>query len=298
VNIKIENNCGSREKTIALVKQINSLPVDPEVVSEILLLLKNPNANFGNLAKNIQRDHGLLVKVLSIANSKHNVMPKRIYSIERAIIMLGLEKLKSIVTETGNNNLLKSHDTDEWYRNYFWRHSILVANTAKSIAEDLDYRNPEEVFIAGLLHDIGILVTRYFFPEDFHEFKLLVEQEGFPVKKAEEIILGINHSEIGKILIEKWNLPGIISEAVEYHHAPSSAGEGIIVSSIIHLSDFMINGIGMSKNFWDIDLELDDKCVSILKLSEGEFGGQLPFVYLDVLREIMNKENTKSRNYL
>ena len=298
MNISLKNNCGLREKTIALVKQIDSLSVDPEVISEILFLLKNPNANFGILAKNIQRDHGLLVKILSIANSKLNVIPKRIYSIERAIIMLGLEKIKNIVTETDNNNFLNSHDIDEWYRNYFWRHSILVANTARTIAEDLDYRNPDEVFTAGLLHDIGILVIRYFFPEEFDELKLLVKQDGFPVKKAEEITLGLNHSEIGKILLDKWILPDIISEAVEYHHSPSSAGEGIIASSIINLSDFLINGIGMSKNFWDKELELDEECLSILKINEGKFNGHLPFVYLDVLREIMSKDNTKSRNYL
>ncbi len=298
MNVKVKNNYGMKEKTIALIKQIDSMPADPEMISEILFLLKNPNANFGSLAKIIQRDHGLLAKVLSIANSKLNIIPKRIYNIERAIIMLGLEKIKSIVAETEKNNLLKSHDINEWYRKYFWRHSILVANTAKAIAEDLDYRNPEEVFTAGLLHDIGILVIRYFFPEEFDELKLLVKQDGFPVQKAEEITLGLNHSEIGKILIDKWNLPEIISEAVEFHHLPSSAGEGIIASSIIHLSDFMINGIGMSNNFWDKDLELDGECISILRLNEGEFDGRLPFIYLDVLHEIMNKENTKSGTYL
>ena len=274
-----------------------SLPVDPDAVNETVFLLKDPNVNFAMLSKKILRDHGLLTRVLSSANSPGTGLPQKIYTIDRAIIILGLEKIKTIITEAAEDRSFIMNDSDDWYRNTFWRHSILVANAAKSISEDLRYKKPGHVFITGLMHDIGIFIIRNFFPDEYSKIEDLAEEDGFSHIKAEEVILGLSHSEIGKILLEQWNLPDQISDAVENHHFPSNAEEGIIISSIVHLADFMVSRYGMSNNHWDRNLVLDEGITAILKLNNGEYEERIPFAYQDMLTEILSEKRKKEENY-
>jgi HD-like signal output (HDOD) protein len=283
-----------KEKTTAYLKQIYDIPVYRDAVTDVKVLLKDPEVSYSKLAKTIERDHGLAIKVLAAANSPKTGLPKRVYTIERAVILLGLKKIIEIVSSVANQSSLEISGSEEWYKNIFWRHSVLVANTAKAISEDLGFENPDHVFTAGFLHDVGILIIRNFFSHEHSEIYALVEQDNCPYEKAEKINLGMNHPLIGRIVIDQFHLPDIIANAVEYNHMPSESGEGIVVSSIVHLAEFMVNWIGMSKTSWDAGLKLDENIISILKLGSRQFEGQFSFVYQDIFREVLHKRSCEN----
>ncbi len=238
----------------------------------------------------------MFLKILSAANSPLNGLPGRVYSADYAIVLLGFENIKKIVKETDVKNNPEFFDSSLWYRNSFWRHSVMVVNTAKQFAEDFNYRKTDYISTAAFLHDIGILIIREFFPDEYEEINLLATEQNINRLKAEEIVLGTNHSEIGKMILQKMNLPDLISEAVKFHHLPSKANEALLISAIIHLSDLMISFMGMSNIDWDNDLQVDDNIISILNLNSGRYGDQLTFVFHELLQEIINKNRTQKRN--
>jgi HD-like signal output (HDOD) protein len=101
----------------------------------------------------------------------------------------------------------KSKEDKNWNRRAFWLHSLITASAAKRIADDLGYRKSGEAFTCGLLHDLGISVIQRYFFEGFKEICSLVNDQQMRYTNAEQKVLGISHQEIGKFLIEKWNLP-------------------------------------------------------------------------------------------
>lgn len=285
-------------KTFQIVEGISDLPFDHNIADDVLYLLKDPNINFIRLAKAIQRDHGLFFKILTAANALNNNVSKKVFTIERAVSILGLENLKNIVSETIKNDSMKMDDADDWYRNIFWRHSIFVANTAKSISDGLNYRKSDYAFSCGFLHDIGVFVIRYFFTNEYFEIKALVETGEISHLKAEKIVLGSDHLEIGNLLLNKWSLPDEMTEAVTNHHSPSDSTQGIVLSSIVHLADFVTHWIGISQNYWDANIEFDENIIPALKLSDNNISEEIPFAIRDILRDILSSKGHNGKHHL
>ena len=292
----LEEKTTNRENILKIVSRISELPYDYDAVNDVLYLLKDSNANFIQLAKTIQRDHSLFIKILGEANSSARATSQKVYTIERAISILGLDNVEKIVMEIIKNDPVKIQDSDSWYRNIFWRHSVFVANTARSISEDLNYKQPGDSFTAGFLHDIGVFIIRYFFSNEYLEIKDLVEHSEVPFMKAEKIVLGTDHLEIAGNLIKKWNLPGEIKDAVVNHRNPSDCSEGLILSSVVHLSDFITYWIGINRNLWDNDLQFDENIISILKLNDHKINEQIPFAVHDIVRDILLSRSRNGKN--
>ena len=114
--------------------------------------------------------------------------------------------------------------------------------------------------------------------------------------KAEKIVLGTDHLEIAGNLIRKWNLPGEIKDAVVNHRNPSDCSEGLILSSVIHLSDFITYWIGINRNLWDNDLQFDENIISILKLNDHKINEQIPFAVHDIVRDILLSRSRNGKN--
>jgi len=216
--------------------------------------------------------------------------------LDHAIVLLGFENIKKIVKEVNVKENPELFNSSLWYRNSFWRHSVMVMNTAKQFAEDFNYRKTGHISTAAFLHDVGILIIHEFFPAEFEEINQLVDEQHMSHLKAEEIVLGTNHSKIGKMILQKLNIPDSILEAVEFHHMPSKANEALLIPAIVHLSDLTISFMGMSNIDWDNDLPVDNNIISILNLNSGRYGDQLTFVFHELLQEIINKNRTKKSN--
>ena len=219
----LENTEVIREKNKRLLSGIRNLPSVPFIMVEVSKMLDNPRTGASELGKLISKDQAMVAKILSVANSPLYGLPRRVSTIEFAIVILGFDHIKNIVIALSMMEAFKSKEDKNWNRRAFWLHSLITASAAKRIADDLGYRKSGEAFTCGLLHDLGISVIQRYFYDGFKEIMDLVNDQQMRYINAEQKVLGLTHQEIGQFLIEKWNLPSSLGDAILYHHIPSAS---------------------------------------------------------------------------
>jgi putative nucleotidyltransferase with HDIG domain len=259
-----------KEKTRNFLASIQNLPSIPVVMMEVTTLLSNPDTSAGELGKIISKDQGLVTKILRVANSPLYGLPRKVSTIEFAIVILGFTHIKNIVVALSAFEAFNSKNDDKWDRNKFWIHSIMTATVAKSISEEIGYRKSGEAFIAGLLHDLGISVIQRFFQKQFKEIIDLVENQKIGYANAELKVIGHTHGEIGQILAERWNLPESLGECIQHHHQPSQSENHKVVASIVHLADYLTQRFQTAEFVWDEDMVFDDSIIDILRLRDEQ----------------------------
>ena len=119
----------------------------------------------------------------------------------------------------------------------FWHHSIACGLAARSIAKHKQFSNPENLYVAGMLHDIGSLVIYKQIPEKALQALTRCNQWGVPLAQAEKEVFGFDHTLMGKLLIEQWKLPESWSEIAQFHHNPKNSKEYAEETAIVHLAD-------------------------------------------------------------
>jgi len=212
---------------------VKNLPTLPVALEEARRLADNPKTTVAQLARVIERDQVLSGKVLKIVNSPTYGFPGRIASIQNALILIGFNVIKSLLISAAIFEGVASGMPE------LWRHSSACSVVCKELGRILRMDNGDELFIAGLLHDIGKVVTLVQLPEAYQEIIRLVHEEDISFHAAETHVLGVAHTHIGAWLLEHWNLPVNLRHAVAYHHRPSVAREYITVASVVHLADFL-----------------------------------------------------------
>ena len=224
-----------------LLKKIESLPTLPIVVTRIMQLVENPKTAAVEISKVVSLDPALTVKILKIVNSAYYGFPKQITTITHAIMILGFEDVKNIALGVSVFDIFKTKTAkgvvEEFDRIAFWQHSIGVGACTKLLAKKLRYKNPEEAFICGILHDIGKIILDQYFHEEFMQIIGIAKNENLLFVNAEKKVTDIEHPEIGRIVAKKWGLPQTIIDSIAFHHNPSlSEGHALLVS-LVHASD-------------------------------------------------------------
>jgi putative nucleotidyltransferase with HDIG domain len=139
-----------------------------------------------------------------------------------------------------NRNRQKKQDQER-----FWDHSLGCAVGAKVIGNYLRHDKIEELFVSGLLHDIGKIVEMMFLPDEFSKIVAAVKRDNILMTTAETNVLGYNHAEVGKLLAEKWNLPVKLVQVIAHHHQPDNAGSFAVEAAIVHLADIFCRALNM-----------------------------------------------------
>lgn len=271
MNNMTENIAAKREWSKKMLAGIRNLPPVPFIMVEISKLLDNPRTGAADLGKIISKDQAMVAKILSVANSPLYGLPRRVSTIEFAIVILGFDQIKNIVIAFSMMEAFRTNEDRRWNRRAYWVHSLMVASAAKRIADDLGIRKSGEAFTAGLLHDLGISVIQKYFNDDFQKINNLVEEQQMRFMNAEEKVLGISHQEIGKYLIEKWNLPAGLGEAILFHHQPSLAEEERKLCAVVHLADYMTQRFQIGSFNWDESIPLDLGVIDILQLGDENY---------------------------
>lgn len=250
---------------------IGNLPSIPHIVTEVSEMLDNEKTSASDLCKVISKDQSMATKILAVANSPMYGLPRRVATIEFAIVIIGLDHIKSLLLALSMIETFKVRNSSDWNHNDYWHHSLMVGAAAKKIADDLRYPKSGEVFTVGLLHDLGLVVLQKYLNYDYKQIVELVKKDGISYLNAERIVLGYTHSEIAEFLLERWNFPTFINEAVLYHHRPSLAEKNPVLASLIHLVDYMTQELEIGSFNWDSNYEFDGNVIDILGFGNDEY---------------------------
>ena len=229
-----------------VIEKIDDLPTLPRTVLQITGLVNDPKSSAKDLARVITDDQVLTVRLLKLVNSSFYGFPQRISTVTAAIVLLGFDAIRNLLLTTSvfdlfaNRNRQKKRDQER-----FWDHSLGCAVGAKVIGNYLRHDKIEELFVSGLLHDIGKIVEMMFLPDEFSKIVAAVNRDNILITTAENIVLGYNHAEVGKLLAEKWNLPVKLVQVIAHHHQPDNAGSFAMEAAIVHLADIFCRALNM-----------------------------------------------------
>ena len=234
-----------------------NLPTLPLVALEVTRLAENPLTSVPDMVRLIRNDPALTANVLRAANSGYYGMPRRIDSLNMALVVLGMREVSNLVTSLSVlQTFAESPEINSFDMPAFWEHSAGCAEIARVVATRLHLRLHEAEFTAGLLHDIGKIVLDQFFHDEFRQARELETHENISSLEAERQVMGVDHAEIGAWLAETWSLPPAIAEAIRYHHDPQSGGEHRVLAGLIHISDQLAKAIANQGNRADLNAQL------------------------------------------
>ncbi|MGK9477072.1 HDOD domain-containing protein [Melioribacter sp. OK-6-Me] len=260
-----------KEKIRKQLSGIGNIPAVPQVIAEVSQMLDNEMTSASDLCKVISRDQALAAKILAVANSPLYGLPRRVSTIEFAVVIIGFDHIKNILLALSLLDTFKVRNAKDWNHQDYWRHSILTATGAKRIADDLRYPRSGEVFTAGLLHDLGLVILYKYMNYDYKQIIELVENQGLSFLEAENKILGYTHSHIAEFLLDKWNFPRNIVDAVVNHHTPSESEYNPVLTSLVHLTDYMTQKFNIGAFMCDNNMPLDDNILDILQFGNMEY---------------------------
>jgi HD-like signal output (HDOD) protein len=229
-----------------IIGKIEDLPTLPRTVLKITELVNDPKSSARDLSRIITDDQVLTARLLKLVNSSFYGFPQRISTITGAIVLLGFDAIRNLLLTTSVYDVFSNHARkSKFNQEKFWDHSLGCAVGAKVIGNFMRHDKIEELFVAGLLHDIGKIVVMMYLPKEFSKVTRYVRRNDTLMRAAEQEVLGYTHAEIGKMLGERWNLPPKLLSVLGHHHNPAAAGPYSMEAAIVHLADIFARALNI-----------------------------------------------------
>lgn len=205
------------QKAMSRVTEISSLP---EITMHIVEVVEDPKSTAQDMHDIVKNDPALAARILKVVNSAFYGLPAQIASLDRAIIMLGLSAVKNIALAASLSRLFRPGAiSDDFDAHDLWKHCIAVGVCARMLAS-ASQGQAEEAFVAGLVHDMGLLVEYQLFPEKLKEIVVHCMEEPQDFLAVEREVIGADHQAFGMALATKWKFPPPLRYAIAYHHNP------------------------------------------------------------------------------
>jgi putative nucleotidyltransferase with HDIG domain len=226
-----------RFKIRSIIMNTSTLPTLPGIITKLNVLSENDKTSVQEMAKLVASDQVLSARILKLANSPSYGF-YRISSISNAMILLGVNVVKSLALSSSIFEIMEKNSIG------LWEHSLGAGVAANIISRRLKLPECEEISTAALLHDIGKVIIRINFGDDYQHLLDLVENKNIMMREAEMDSLGIDHAEVGAWLAKSWHLPEKLIEPISCHHKVSEAGPHQVKASVVHLADVLIKASG------------------------------------------------------
>jgi len=276
------------------IKSSKNLPTLPHILLRIIEVCNGEETNFKELSKIIEMDPALTSNILRIINSPYFSLPNKVFNLDQALVLIGMDAVKNIAISASIHHVFKTkEEATSLYLKAFWRHSLLCALLARTLAKKLQYANPDEAFLTGLLHDMGKLLLWVNLPKEYGEIVASAKSNSERLL-SEEAKLGALHSEVGAWIIGEWNFPTLVTDAVLYHHEPLfRIVEAFALVKIVYLANILSkeeesSGFEAAESLFGLS---QGETAALLDEAKGDLAGTAK--YLDI--KIDNQGESRER---
>ncbi len=255
-------------------KRINQkelkLPEIPSIVFELNDILSDPLSTADNLAQVVAKSPSLTAALLKIVNSSFYGFTSRIDTISRAVTIIGTREISSLALVICTITVFKNIPKEIFSMKSFLKHCFACGLISRMLAANRNLPQTEQLFVAGLLHDIGRVIIYKYFPE---QAKALLSQCMTSEKllhREENNFLGCKHTDISRYVLQEWNFPSVLEDNIFYHHNPMAANEPVH-AAIVHLADIIVNGLGIGSSGEKFVPPLNNEAWEYLGLPSSSF---------------------------
>src|SRR4051794_26664643 len=255
------------------LKKVTTLSTLPEVTSKIVTTVEDPKSTAAQLHKIVAHDPALATRILKVVNSAFYGLPGQIGSVERAIVLLGLNAIKNIAVAASLGQLFRGVKLCEGFTaKDLWTHCIAVGVTARELARQMKLPIADEAFLAGLIHDTGMLVGLQVWPDKLKEACEAARTSERDFCEIEREIMGVDHQQLGQGLAELWKFPRSCQLVSGYHHRPTMLSDNNrMLVTLVYVADTMcckqnrgFNLTAIKQKYEDagiIDMQIDSRLI-------------------------------------
>jgi len=246
------------------VENISTIPTIPSVLKQLSTIIENPKVSLNEISHFISQDPALTTKILQMVNSALYGFPGRISSVNHAVMLLGLNVVKGLLLSVSVFEIM--HKAMIGLR----EHSIGVAIVSREIARKKGLKEPEEVFVAGLLHDVGKVILTLAWPEEYDRTVREAESAGIAIFDAERNQFSETHAAVAGWLSEKWHFPKKLCECIANHHRPQTSALAPLETAMVHTADVIVKARGIGYSGDRLVPDVSARAWETLALSEAD----------------------------
>jgi len=261
----------SLEDVLKQVQNLPPLPPLPTSVLQVITLTKDPETSVKELRTVIEQDPVLAASILRQANSSYYGFARRIATLQEAIVVLGFQVIQSLAMSAAVAPLLKTKLLGyEIEQEGLWKHSLLTAIAAKRLCKHRKLPFGDVAFTAGLLHDIGKLITSIYIQKFGSHLLKEVTESKLSYAECEEKVIGFDHTRVGGFIARSWNLPDDLVAAISFHHSLNSPQEYAELSSVIHLANGIASLLGIGGGVDSAFNPIQQEAIDLLAIKESD----------------------------
>jgi putative nucleotidyltransferase with HDIG domain len=255
------------------VKHIDALPAMPVIAQKLLALQLDTDKDEREMLMLIEQDPQISAKIIGLSNSTIFGASKKTTSVKEAAILLGVNRVKSIATSIAIMSLSSTVSSGKFKTQDLWLHSFGIAFAMLGIARAMPAKirpNHDQVFLAGILHDIGYLALAFLDSKRSDALHARLEAESnCPSLSIEREMLEVCHDELGAELARHWNLPEEIITVLRYHHTPDAAEAkaGLPIIHMISLAEKLLTSFGFHEY---VDANISDEDWEVLGIDPSQ----------------------------
>lgn len=231
---------------------LDAIPTIPVVIQPLLSMLRTPmeEVDTKRVEELISYDNTIAALCLRVANSPL-FGRRQVETVSEALMALGMKRIQSIVLSCALTQVVPP---GKWAIDAitFWRHSLGCALVSRKMAQLIGCADAEKAYLAGLLHDLGILVNTLVCTDEFRSCLEQATAKCVSIDAAEKELLGFTHCESGKILAEHWHIPADLAEVIEFHHSVEKAQNARAIVSLVHLSDLLCRVRDLGYGYYEV----------------------------------------------
>ena len=244
------NTAATKATLLNRIEGLHQIPTIPAVLAPLLRYLQKPveELDVQKVTAMIAQDKSLAAQCLQMANSPLFGRWQKVDSLRGAVMGLGFHRVGDIAMSCGVLNMMPK-DCGGIDPVAFWEHSLGCALVCRHFARKISYPDPSKAYLAGLLHDLGIIVNLWVLPKEFSAAFEVARSEGIPLHEAEQKVLGFTHCESGSLLAEKWELSPDLREVVSLHHNLQQSREHAGLVAVVELSDLLCRLSGLNYGY-------------------------------------------------